>query len=119
MKILVSWLRDFIDVATPIDRLADTLAAVGFEVAAIDPPPEGLREAGGPDAVIDFEINANRPDCMSVLGIAREAAVALGIPLRVTVPGDPAVHTPESQEAEGVFPSRSRRRSCARVMPPR
>ena len=29
------------------------------------------------DAIIDFEILANRPDCMSALGIARETAAAL------------------------------------------
>ncbi|MBS5644822.1 MAG: phenylalanine--tRNA ligase subunit beta, partial [Clostridiales bacterium] len=32
------------------------------------------------DTVIEFEIGANRPDCLSVLGIAREAAAALDIP---------------------------------------
>jgi phenylalanyl-tRNA synthetase beta chain len=30
------------------------------------------------DFIIDFKITANRPDCQSVLGIAREAAVVLG-----------------------------------------
>ncbi|GFP76765.1 phenylalanine--tRNA ligase subunit beta [Clostridium fungisolvens] len=30
-------------------------------------------------AVIDFEITSNRPDCLSVLGIARETAATLGI----------------------------------------
>ncbi len=30
--------------------------------------------------VIDFEITSNRPDCLSVLGIAREASATLGIP---------------------------------------
>ena len=29
------------------------------------------------DVIIDFKITANRPDCQSVLGVAREAAVAL------------------------------------------
>ncbi len=30
-------------------------------------------------AVIDFEITSNRPDCLSVIGIARETAATLGI----------------------------------------
>jgi len=34
------------------------------------------------EVVIDFEITSNRPDCLSVLGIAREAAVTLGKPIR-------------------------------------
>ena len=33
------------------------------------------------DVIIDFEILANRPDCLSVLGIAHEAAVAAGNPV--------------------------------------
>src|SRR5262249_60266461 len=33
------------------------------------------------DAVIDFEITANRPDCLSVLGLAREVATAFNAPL--------------------------------------
>ena len=35
------------------------------------------------DYVIDFKITANRPDCQSVLGVAREAAVALKKPFKV------------------------------------
>ncbi len=30
------------------------------------------------DALIEFEITSNRPDCLSILGIAREAAVTIG-----------------------------------------
>lgn len=42
-------------------------------------------EAIGMDGeVIDFEISANRADCMSILGIAREIAAALGS--RLTLP---------------------------------
>lgn len=41
------------------------------------------------DVVIDFKITANRPDCQSVIGVAREAAVALGKPCRLPVPAYP------------------------------
>jgi phenylalanyl-tRNA synthetase beta chain len=34
------------------------------------------------DAVIDFEITSNRPDCFSILGIARETAATLDTQLR-------------------------------------
>lgn len=34
------------------------------------------------DAVIEFEITNNRPDCLSILGIAREAAATLGEKLK-------------------------------------
>ena len=38
------------------------------------------------DVVIDFKITANRPDCQSVLGVAREIAVALGQEFRAPKP---------------------------------
>ena len=38
------------------------------------------------DYLIDFKITANRPDCNCVLGVAREAAVALGKEFRAPVP---------------------------------
>ena len=42
VKILVSWLRDFVDVPVPIEDLAWDLNLCGFEVAGVEPPP-GLR----------------------------------------------------------------------------
>jgi phenylalanyl-tRNA synthetase beta chain len=47
--------------------------------------PEGASLPG--DAVIDFEITANRPDCLSVIGLSREAATATRLQLRL--PWDP------------------------------
>ena len=38
------------------------------------------------DYVIDFKITANRPDCQSVLGVAREVSVVLGKPFHPPVP---------------------------------
>ena len=35
------------------------------------------------DTVVDFEILANRPDCLSVWGVARETAVAMGTELKL------------------------------------
>jgi len=36
---------------------------------------------GADDHVVEFEITPNRPDCLSVIGLAREAAVTFGKPL--------------------------------------
>jgi phenylalanyl-tRNA synthetase beta chain len=82
LKILVSWLREFVDVRLPATDLADLLARRGFEVASVDP----IGQAG--DAVIDFEITANRPDCLSVAGLAREAATACRLPLALPWDGE-------------------------------
>jgi phenylalanyl-tRNA synthetase beta chain len=74
MKVLFSWLKDFVDVPGTADDVAARLSVRGFAV-------EGIEGAGG-DAVIDFEVTANRPDCLSVLGLAREVATAYQLPLR-------------------------------------
>lgn len=75
MRLLVSWLRDFVDVSASPEDIAHTLGLRGFEVAAIEPLDDD-------DAVIDFEVTANRPDALSVLGLAREVATAYDRPLR-------------------------------------
>jgi phenylalanyl-tRNA synthetase beta chain len=73
MRLVLSWLREFVDVPEPAEEVARKLALRGFEVASVE-------DAGG-DAVIDFEVTANRPDCLSVLGLAREVATAYDRPL--------------------------------------
>ena len=40
-----------------------------------------VKELGLRDIVVEFEITSNRPDCLSVLGLARETAVTFGRPL--------------------------------------
>ena len=37
---------------------------------------------GNDDTVVDFEITNNRPDCYSIIGLARESAAAFGLPMR-------------------------------------
>ena len=37
---------------------------------------------GNDDTVVDFEITNNRPDCYSVIGLARESAAAFGLQMR-------------------------------------
>ena len=74
MRLVLSWLREFVDVKASAEDVASTLALRGFEVASIEPLDAG-------DAVIDFEVTANRPDALSVLGLAREVATAYDLPL--------------------------------------
>jgi phenylalanyl-tRNA synthetase beta chain len=75
MKVLVSWLRDFVDVTASPGEIAKTMSVRGFAV-------EGLEQMGAGDAVIDFEVTGNRPDCMCVMGMAREIATAFTLPMR-------------------------------------
>ena len=37
---------------------------------------------GNDDTIVDFEITNNRPDCYSIIGLAREAAAAFGMPMK-------------------------------------
>ena len=64
--------------------------------------------AGLDDTVMDFEVTPNRPDCLSVAGIAREVAALTGARLRLPVPelcesGEPAEASTrvEIEDAEG------------------
>ena len=74
MKVLFSWLKEFVDVPGTAEDVAARLSVRGFAVEGID--------GAGDDAVIDFEVTGNRPDCMAVLGLAREVATAYELPLR-------------------------------------
>jgi phenylalanyl-tRNA synthetase beta chain len=74
MKLVLSWLREFVDVKASAEDIAGTLALRGFEVASIE-------ALDGGDSVIDFEVTANRPDALSVIGLAREVATAYDLPL--------------------------------------
>jgi phenylalanyl-tRNA synthetase beta chain len=78
MRLLISWLRDFVDVPASGEDIARGLALRGFEVASV--------EHHGDDAVVDFEVPANRPDCLGVLGLAREVATLYGLPLALPSP---------------------------------
>jgi phenylalanyl-tRNA synthetase beta chain len=85
VKVLVSWLRELVDVPVSIEALAERLHLAGFELASItplDPVPGPDGPTAGPDAVIDFEITANRPDALSLAGFAREVAALYDLPLR-------------------------------------
>jgi len=48
---------------------------------------------GADDRIVEFEITPNRPDCLSVIGLAREAAVTFGKELKL--------HTPEIRGCGG------------------
>ena len=89
MKVLVSWMRDFVDVTASPEDIAKTMSVRGFAV-------EGLEDVGDADGVIDFEVTGNRPDCMCVIGMAREIATAYDLPMR-----RPVVKGKDSDEETG------------------
>ena len=86
MRILYSWLRDYVDIPEPPEELADVLTMAGMAVDEI------VEEDG--ETVFEVEITANRPDAMNHLGIAREVAAVRNRPLR-----PPVVEVPEVEPA--------------------
>jgi phenylalanyl-tRNA synthetase beta chain len=84
MRLVVSWLRDWVDITASPLEIADTLALRGFEVASVDALPNHPAYPDQPEAAIDFEVTANRPDCLSVMGLAREVATAFDVPFAPT-----------------------------------
>jgi phenylalanyl-tRNA synthetase beta chain len=75
MKLPLSWLREFVAAPNAARDVAARLAACGFDVAAID------------GEVLDVDVWANRPDALSIYGLAREVATAIDQPLK-PAPGD-------------------------------
>ena len=71
MKITYHWLREFIDFDWTVKELSDKLTFSGIEVEAVEPLPDG-------DFMLDLEITPNRPDCLSLLGIARDVRALSG-----------------------------------------
>lgn len=70
------WLRDYVDLdASLAEETANRLMMTGLNLESITP--------AGSDLAIDLEVTSNRADCLGHIGIAREAAVITGRPLKI------------------------------------
>jgi len=69
MKVSINWLKEYVAISIPAEKFAQKLTMAGLEV-------EKISHSNG-DTVFELEITPNRPDCLSVLGIARETAAIL------------------------------------------
>jgi len=79
MKVLLSWIREFVDVPESAEEIGKLMSVRGLALEGLEPH--------GDDVVMDFDVTANRPDCLSMIGIAREIATAYGRPMRLTAAG--------------------------------
>jgi phenylalanyl-tRNA synthetase beta chain len=70
MKLSLNWLKEYIDPKLSTDDLVERLTMAGLEVEAV--------ESVGKDTVLELEITTNRPDCLSILGLAREIGAITG-----------------------------------------
>ncbi|MGB9147365.1 MAG: phenylalanine--tRNA ligase subunit beta, partial [Acidobacteriaceae bacterium] len=76
MRILSSWIREYVPGITVSDReLADDLTLRGIAV-------EGVFDLGEFGSLFEMDITTNRVDAMNHYGIAREAATIYGLELR-------------------------------------
>src|ERR1043165_6882205 len=73
MKIVLSWLREFVPFTVESQQLAKDLSLLGLAVDSVS--------AEGEETVLEIDITTNRPDCLSHYGIAREVAARYGLPL--------------------------------------
>jgi phenylalanyl-tRNA synthetase beta chain len=91
MKVSYNWLKGFVDVAASPEEVASRLALSGTNIASI--------ENGAHGAVIDAEITSNRPDCLGMLGIAREIGAIYRLPLKTSSPKPAESKTAKAREA--------------------
>jgi len=70
MKLSINWLKEYIDPKLTTDELIERLTMAGLEVEAV--------EAVGADTVLEIEVTPNRPDCLNILGLAREIGAITG-----------------------------------------
>jgi phenylalanyl-tRNA synthetase beta chain len=78
MLVSRDWLSDYLRLDAPTEALAERLLMAGLNLEAI--------HAAGNDTVIELEVTSNRPDCLGHVGVARELAVLLGLPLHLPDP---------------------------------
>ncbi len=77
MKISYNWIKEYVDVKSSPSDLANTLTMAGLAV-------EGVERIGD-DHILEIEVTANRPDWLSMIGVARELAAITGAKLKVPV----------------------------------
>jgi len=74
MRILLSWVREFVDLPESPRDIAHALTMAGLTV-------ESVAEEQG-ETIFEMDITTNRPDAMNHLGVAREISAVYGRPVR-------------------------------------
>lgn len=86
MRASLDWLKDLIDINMSADEAAHILTMAGLEVEGLEELDEDILMNVGvseKDYVFEVNVTPNRPDCLSILGIARELSALTGQPLRM------------------------------------
>ncbi len=104
MKVTYNWLKDFVDIKLPAQKLAEKLTMAGLEVKAIE------EKAG--DFVFEIEITSNRPDWLSIIGIAREVAAVTGKKLKKSPVASPQSPVRGKKKEEEFFIEIEDKKDC-------
>lgn len=75
MKVTYNWLKDFVDIRLAPEELADKLTLAGLEVVSLNKAAD--------DFIFEIEVTSNRPDWLSIYGVAREVAALTGEKLKL------------------------------------
>ncbi|MBM3249996.1 MAG: phenylalanine--tRNA ligase subunit beta [Candidatus Omnitrophica bacterium] len=78
MKFTYNWLKDFVEIKITPEELAHKLTMAGLEVTSL--------KAESGDFVFEAEVTSNRPDWLSIIGIAHEVAALTGRRLKKQQP---------------------------------
>ena len=74
MLIPLNWLKEYVEIKLPLKDLMWRMTEVGLTCEAT--------QKVGEEIILDVEVTANRPDWMSIIGVAREVAAIEGIKIK-------------------------------------
>jgi phenylalanyl-tRNA synthetase beta chain len=98
MRILPSWLREFVDVTADDRQLAEDLTSAGIAVETV------VEENGA--TVYEMDLTTNRVDAMNHYGVAREVSAIYGVELKAFQPKLPSVERgPSTSASKDATPS--------------
>jgi len=113
MHVPLEWLLEYVNIDIPTKRFVELMTMSGSKVEAI----HRLNNESKVEEVVEFEITSNRPDCLSMIGIAREVAATLRANLRLPeIPELSAKDDVTNQVKILVLDSELCPRYCARVI---
>lgn len=80
MRFTFNWLKEFVELDEPPQRIAERLTMAGFEVESL----KRLRDPQGrEDWLFEVAVTPNRGDCLGILGLAREVVALKGGKLKL------------------------------------
>jgi phenylalanyl-tRNA synthetase beta chain len=112
IKILDSWLREYVKTKASTEKIGELLSLSSVSV-------ERIEKYNKTDYTYDIEVTTNRPDLMSVVGLARETATVLkqnGIEAEFVPPVFIKPHAPKKALIEIESDPKLVNRLCAVVM---